>query len=163
MKTILAPVDFSSVTPHVVEQAGELAAALGGSVELFHTIAPPVNVVTYDMPVESYAEELEFAKAQALKKLAELKRRLDAKGISCTTKFTQGNAVVAILDEAHNLPASFIVMGSHGHGAIYELLAGSTTHGVLHRATCPVVVLPSPRPKAAPGSGPNATTARPQA
>jgi nucleotide-binding universal stress UspA family protein len=115
------------------------------------------------MPVESYAEELEFAKAQALKKLAELKRRLDAKGISCTTKFTQGNAVVAIVDEAHNLPASFIVMGSHGHGAIYELLAGSTTHGVLHRATCPVVVLPSPRPKAAPGSGPNATTARPQA
>lgn len=163
MKTILAPVDFSSVTPQVVEQAGELAAALGGSVELFHTIAPPVNVVTYDMPVESYAEELEFAKAQALKKLAELKRRLDAKGISCTTKFTQGNAVVAILDEAHNLPASFIVMGSHGHGAIYELLAGSTTHGVLHRATCPVVVLPSPRPKAAPGSGPAATTARPQA
>jgi len=148
MKTILAPVDFSSITPFVVEQAGELAKALGGTVELFHAIAPPVNVVTYDMPVESFAKELEFAKEQALKKLAELKRHLDAKEISCTSKFTHGNAVTAILDEALSLPAAFIVMGAHGHGAIYELLAGSTTHGVLHRAPCPVVVLPSPRPKA---------------
>jgi nucleotide-binding universal stress UspA family protein len=163
MKTILAPVDFSSITPKVAEQAGELAKALGGCVELFHTIAPPVNVVTYDMPVESFAEELEFAKAQAQKKLAELKRHLDAQGISCTTKFTQGNAVVSILEEARNLPASFIVIGAHGHGAIYELLAGSTTHGVLHRAPCPVVVLPSPRPKAATGSGAGVPTARPQA
>ncbi len=143
MKTILAPVDFSSVTAHVVAQAGELAHALGASVELFHAIAPPVNVVTYDMPVEAFAKEIEFAQEQALRKLGELKRGLDAKGISCTTRFTQGHAVTAILEEARNVSAAFVVMGSHGHGAIYELLAGSTTHGVLHRAPCPVVVLPS--------------------
>jgi nucleotide-binding universal stress UspA family protein len=146
MKTILTPVDFSGVTPRVVEQAGELAQALGGTVELFHAVAPPVNVVTYDMPVESFAQEIEFAQGQASRKLGELARRLEAKGISCTTKLTQGHAVTVILEEARNLPAAFIVMGSHGHGALYELLAGSTTHGILHRATCPVVILPSPRP-----------------
>ncbi len=143
MKTILAPVDFSSVTARVVEQAGELAKAFGGTVELFHSIAPPVNVVTYDMPVEAFSKEIEFAQEQALKKLGELKRHLDAQDISCTTKFTQGHAVTGILEEARDLRAAFIVMGAHGHGAIYELLAGSTTHGVLHHAPCPVVVLPS--------------------
>lgn len=143
MKTILTPVDFSSVTARVVAQAGELAKAFGGTVELFHSVAPPINVVTYDMPVEAFAKEIEFAQEQALKKLAELKRTLDAQDISCTTKFTQGHAVSAILEEARALPAAFIVMGSHGHGALYELLAGSTTHGVLHRTPCPVVVLPS--------------------
>ena len=147
MKTILAPVDFSSVTPRVVAQAGELAKALGATVELFHTIAPPVNVVTYDMPVEAFAKEIEFAQEQALKKLGELKRTLEAQDLSCTTKFTQGHAVTAILDEARALPAAYIVMGSHGHGAVYEILAGSTTHGVLHRTPCPVVILPSaPKP-----------------
>lgn len=143
MKTILTPVDFSGVTPRVIEQAGELARALGATVELFHSIAPPVNVVTYDMPVEAFAKEIDFAQEQALKKLAELRRPLDAASIPCTTKLTQGHAVGAILEEARTLPAAFIVMGSHGHGAIYELLAGSTTHGVLHRTPCPVVVLPS--------------------
>ena len=143
MKTILAPVDFSSVTTRVVEEAGELARAFGGTVELFHSVAPPVNVVTYDIPVESFTQELEFAQEQAGRKLAVLMRVLEAKGISCTTKYTQGHAVDAILEEARRLPAAFIVMGAHGHGAVYELLAGSTTHGVLHKAACPVVVLPS--------------------
>jgi nucleotide-binding universal stress UspA family protein len=143
MKIILTPVDFSSVTKRVVEAAGELAAALGGAVELFHAIAPPVNVVTYDMPVEAFSKEIEFAQEQAARKLEELRRFLDAQGVSCTTKFVQGQAVDAILEEAKAAPAAYIVMGSHGHGAIYELLAGSTTHGVLHRSVCPVVVLPS--------------------
>jgi nucleotide-binding universal stress UspA family protein len=33
-------------------------------------------------------------------------------------------------------------MGSHGHTAFYDLLVGSTTHGVLMRANCPVVIVP---------------------
>jgi len=36
-----------------------------------------------------------------------------------------------------------IVMGSHGHGALYELLVGSITQGVLKAAKCPVVVVPA--------------------
>ncbi len=148
MKTILTPVDFSSVTPQVVAHAGTLAKALGATVELFHSIAPPVNVVTYDMPVEAFSKEIDFAQEQAGRKLAELRRPLDAQGIPCTTKFTQGHAVASILDEARQVAADYIVMGSHGHGAFYELLAGSTTHGVLHHAPCPVLVLPSPRPPA---------------
>ncbi len=146
MKTILAPVDFSAVTLRVVEQAGELAKAFAGTVELFHAIAPPINVVTYDMPVDAFTKEIEFAQEQAERKLGELRRGLEAKGLSCTTKFTQGHAVAVILEEARRLPAAMIVMGAHGHGALYELLAGSTTHGVLHRAPCPVVILPSPLP-----------------
>lgn len=149
MKTILAPVDFSPGTPGVVEQAGALARAYGASVELFHVIAPPVNVVTYDMPVESFAQELEFAQTQALRKLAELKRMLDARELSCTTRLTQGHAVAAILEEARSTQALYIVMAAHGHGALYELLAGSTTHGVLHRAPCPVVIVPRVRSAAA--------------
>jgi nucleotide-binding universal stress UspA family protein len=39
------------------------------------------------------------------------------------------------------------VMGSHGHTALYDLLVGSTTHGVLMRAQCPVVIVPSAKQK----------------
>jgi nucleotide-binding universal stress UspA family protein len=35
-------------------------------------------------------------------------------------------------------------MGSHGHTALYDLLVGSTTHQVLRKAKCPVVIVPSP-------------------
>jgi nucleotide-binding universal stress UspA family protein len=142
MKTILAPVDFSRVSRQVVEESTALALALGAALEILHVIAPPVNIVTYDLPANAFVKEIEYAQEQALRKLGELRRLADARGVSCTTKLAQGPAVAAILDEARALPASHIVMGSHGHGALYELLAGSTTHGVLHRAPCPVLVLP---------------------
>jgi nucleotide-binding universal stress UspA family protein len=48
-----------------------------------------------------------------------------------------------ILSEAEQHQASLIVMGSHGHGAFYELLVGSVTHGVMKGAHCPIVVVPS--------------------
>ena len=48
----------------------------------------------------------------------------------------------AILAKARSARAAYIVMGSHGHGAIYDLLVGSTTHGVLMNAPCPVLVVP---------------------
>ena len=48
MKTILTPVDFSGVTPRVVEQAGELAQALGATVSYspeFNTTEPHLNLL----------------------------------------------------------------------------------------------------------------------
>ncbi|MBI4621943.1 MAG: universal stress protein [Verrucomicrobia bacterium] len=51
--------------------------------------------------------------------------------------------------QAEKNAADFIVMGSHGHTALYDLVVGSTTHGVLRRATCPVVIVPRPMQKAA--------------
>ena len=47
------------------------------------------------------------------------------------------------MEQAKKLGADYIVMGSHGHTALYDLLVGSTTHGVLMRAACPVVITPA--------------------
>lgn len=142
MKTIIAAVDFSAVTYHVVEAARELAEALKARVLLLHVIAPPVNVVTYDMPAEAFIDELKFAREQSARKLEALKKVLDADGLESELKTLQGHAVEEILAEADACDAAYIIMGSHGHGAIYELLAGSTTNGVLHKANCPIVILP---------------------
>lgn len=143
MKTILAAVDFSNVTSRVVRTAASLARAHQGRVLLLHAIAPPVNVVTYDLPVESFTRELEFARQQAERKLGELARLLASENIPGEVRCEQGHVVEIVVNVARATDAAYIVMGSHGHGAFYELLAGSTTHGVLHRAPCPVVVLPS--------------------
>jgi nucleotide-binding universal stress UspA family protein len=36
-----------------------------------------------------------------------------------------------------------IVIGSHGHGALYHLFAGDVASGILKDAKCPVLVVPS--------------------
>jgi nucleotide-binding universal stress UspA family protein len=53
-----------------------------------------------------------------------------------------GAPVARILDQAEQRAADYIVLGSHGHTAVYDLLVGSTAHGVLKKATCPVIIVP---------------------
>lgn len=41
--------------------------------------------------------------------------------------------------------ADLLVIGSHGHGTLHGKLLGSTSERVVHRAPCPVVIVPDPR------------------
>lgn len=79
-------------------------------------------------------------------RLARLKSELRDKGAEVETLEAGGLPTVVILEQAQRLSADYIVMGSHGHGAIYDLLIGGTTHAILKKARCPVVVVPSLRP-----------------
>ena len=64
-----------------------------------------------------------------------------------TRQMTDGLPVDLILQTCKEESADLIVVGSHGHGAVYNLLVGSVTAGVLKSAKCPVLVVPSPRPR----------------
>ena len=55
-----------------------------------------------------------------------------------------GVAAEAIADAARRFGADSIVMGSNGHTAFYDLVIGTTTHGVIQRAKCPFVIVPAP-------------------
>ena len=65
-------------------------------------------------------------------------------GIKAHSEHATGSAVSAIVAKASEIDATYIVMGSHGHTALYDLLVGSTTHGVLKSSPCPVVIVPPP-------------------
>jgi nucleotide-binding universal stress UspA family protein len=47
-----------------------------------------------------------------------------------------------IVREAERLNVQAIVMGARGHTGLAGLLVGSTSHKVLHSASCPVIVVP---------------------
>ena len=70
---------------------------------------------------------------------------LKAAQVPAETMQLNGPPIRLIVEQAKDLGAHYIVMGSHGHTALYDLLVGSTTHGVLMRAGCPVVITPGPK------------------
>lgn len=145
MNTILVPIDFSDASRAVVKEAARLARFSKGRLILVHVVQPPVIVSDYGLAFENVMEITAAAEKDADRYLARLREKLRADGVRVETVRLNGIPVWTILGQAKKSRANYIVMGSHGHTAFYDLLAGSTTSGVLKRATCPVVVVPSPR------------------
>ncbi len=146
MKTILVPIDFSAATKHVVAEAVEIARALAGRVVLLNVTLPVVFASDFNDSRENNAGINEQEEAAA-RRLAVLEDKLENELTRVDALQLSGMPVTLIVEQARKLPADYIVMGSHGHSAFYDLVAGSTTSGVLKRATCPVIVVPVGRLK----------------
>lgn len=145
MKTILAAVDFSGVTDAVVAEAAALARATSGRVVLVSVVQPPAIVSEYAPLMENIATLQAAAEKTAITRLRGLQGELEAQQIACDSVCLTGSPIGHLVEQARLAQADYIVMGSHGHTALYDLLVGSTTHGVLMRARCPVVIVPRER------------------
>jgi nucleotide-binding universal stress UspA family protein len=143
MRQILAALDFSAVTRAVVEQAASLAGAYGAELTLLHVAAPDPAFVGYDVGPQTVRD----ARARELRTehrgLQDLADELRARGLRAKALLVQGPAVETLVREARELGAEAIVLGSHGHGRVYDVLVGSVAHGVLRQAPCPVLVVPA--------------------
>ena len=145
MKTILTAIDFSPISQKVVNGAGQLAAAMGARLVILNVAEPiaayvPVgaamDVITAPMPMEP-------ADLNAVKeRLNQFAAPLLSKGLNVETVALVSLPVDGILDQATALQAAMIVLGSHGHGAVYQLFSGSVVTSVLHKARIPVTIIP---------------------
>ena len=139
---ILVAVDLSPGSESVVDTAGQLAKKMGAEVYVVHVAEPEPEFVGYDAGPEvvrtQVAEELhrEHREVQALA------QRLRDEGIEATALLIRGPTVDTALKEAKSLDAGIIVVGSHGHGAVYDVLVGSYSAGIIRRSELPVLVVP---------------------
>jgi nucleotide-binding universal stress UspA family protein len=145
--TILAPVDFSRTTDAVVAETIALAKALKAKVVLLNVLQPPTITSEYGPLMSNVAEIVAVGERVAAKQLARVQEVLAAEAIESETLQFAGAPVPNILKQAEKLGVDYIVMGSHGHTAFYDLLVGSTTHGVLLKSPCPVLIVPAEKKK----------------
>ncbi|MEO6006376.1 MAG: universal stress protein [Opitutus sp.] len=143
MPTILLPVDFSEVTRAIVAAAADLAHDVEGRIYLLHVVPPSEIVGTDLLPLAGEVIHVSAeAEREARRRLQRIKAQLSKANLPVELSCERGEAVPAILACAKRIGARYIVLGSHGHTALYDLVVGSTTHGVLKKASCPVVVVP---------------------
>jgi nucleotide-binding universal stress UspA family protein len=144
MRTIVVPVDFSTATARVCDAACALAKLIRARLLLLHVVQPPTVLVNnyYAFDATLMAGAVAAGEQYAARKLRTLLRRCTRQRVAAKVLHLSGRPVADILARAAATKAAYIVIGSHGHTAAYDLLVGSTTQGVLRRARCPVVVVP---------------------
>jgi nucleotide-binding universal stress UspA family protein len=89
---------------------------------------------------------LKASRKAAVHKLDSLARWFRRRCPQIKVAMHDGPPATVILRTAKATKPDYVVMGSHGHTAAFELLVGSVTHTVLRKASCPVVVVPITRP-----------------
>lgn len=143
MKTILIAVDLSGATPQVCRAAEALAEGRHARLLIAHVV-PPVPAVMgyYDLGFTESTALMRAARTRAATKLKALllwcqKRHKDTKVIQ-----RYGPAVPGLLRLITESKPDYVVIGSHGHTAAFELLLGSVAHGVVRKSPVPVVLVP---------------------
>jgi nucleotide-binding universal stress UspA family protein len=88
-----------------------------------------------------YAPELEEAMQPARVLVERIAGGLRSAGFTAQTGVRIGDVANTILDQASELRADLIVVGSHGHRNIHNFLLSSVAESVAHRAECSVVIV----------------------
>ena len=143
MNVILVPVDFSEVTAATLQAAEPIARRCGSKIYLVHVehlFADELKNASVPEPHRNFLVATAHRDHQTLQNLA---KDLKQRGCDVESLLVRGDVVDKILDEIRRLRANLVIMGSHGHGRLYEALVGSTCAGVLHTADIPVLVVPA--------------------
>ena len=142
---ILAAIDFSEVTEAIIDVLERMPGRDDAEVLLLHVSAPEPDFIGYDAGPEVVRDQVADEMRRAKDALYALAERLTNAGVSATPLMAPGSIVDVIFDEAEKRDVELLVVGSHGHGAVFDLLFGSISDAVVRRATLPVLVVPSRR------------------
>ena len=144
MKTIVALVDFSDVTPKVLNQAETLAKAFDSQVIIMHAVrTETVDLSEYGPDSVTLLEAHDQAMRAGQAKLLELQDSLTKSGVNVSSQELPDAVLGTILDECGRLNADLIIVGSNHHSTLYNLFIGTFTHDLLERASCPLLVVPA--------------------
>ena len=143
MKTYLAAIDFSAISMKVVECAVQIATAAGARLEILHVVElPPLREPGSEV-VRHFATINPPNLEQIREQLEEIAAPLRKNGLDVNTIVSVGVPLEEILKQAKSQEVSILILGSHGHGRVLQVFAGSLVTAVLQKAEVPVMVIPA--------------------
>jgi nucleotide-binding universal stress UspA family protein len=139
--TVGVAFDHSAEARHALDVALGIARDRGAALALRQVVAADLLPAVAGYPminVEQLSGELRDA---AQKRLDELVPTLEADGVPITAQAVLGTSAAERLEELAG-QVDLLVTGSRGYGALRRVVLGSTADRLIHRAGCPVLVVP---------------------
>jgi nucleotide-binding universal stress UspA family protein len=140
---ILVAVDLSESTQTIVDKVEEMNKEYPAKVWILHNAEPEPDSVEFKVDPLAARETLAKKFHNEHRQIQEIADRLRKAGMDATALLVRGATVETILKEASDLDVDMIVVGTHGRGAMYQLLMGSVSEGILHKSRYPVLVIPT--------------------
>ncbi len=157
IKIVLYPTDLSEHGKNVFRVAETIAVALGARIVVLHVVDPLPKYAS--AAIDGFLPDgVDDTQTMHRKGLAVLKQRVEEEvrgycleligdssafnNLIEAVEVVDGVCAQVILEHAEKYKAGLIVMGTHGHSALGDMLLGSVAHKVVHRAEAPVTLVP---------------------
>ncbi len=134
---ILVGVDGSHNAGRALGVAARLAVGLGVELRVVHALGLMTTLHGHKVPSHEHKTEIETLLGEQW-----CVPLTTVEGLRWQAELRDGNPAEVLLHRAADLGASMVVVGARGISADPNLMLGSTSHHVVHHATCPTVVVP---------------------
>ena len=140
--TIVVGADGSEHSLAAVRRAVDFAEAWGGDLHIVHVVHIPTSLLGALSQVPADLMSLEKAQRQMVWEAVD---PLVADTVVEVHRVDlDGYPADAIVDYAKSVKANLIIVGSRGRGELAALVLGSTSHRIVHLASCDVLVVKGP-------------------
>jgi nucleotide-binding universal stress UspA family protein len=146
LKRVLVATDFGEAADAALSYGRELARTFGARLDVLHVVE---NVLTRGFGAEGYVasypdlqRDVEEAARRQLDSLLPEEDRVKLQARTILLTSNSPAFTIAAYSAEENI--DLIVMGTHGRGAIAQLLMGSVAERVVRTAPCPVLTVRHP-------------------
>lgn len=142
---ILCPTDFSELSTGAGTYAVLLARKFESRLHFLHVVDQAyqywAGMGSEALPVGPTTEELAQTAKQQMK---EFMAKYVPDTLQTSTEITSGRPFLEIIRVAKERKSDLIVIGTHGWGALKQVLLGSVAEKVVRKAPCPVLTVRDP-------------------
>ncbi len=141
IQNILVPIDFSVHSKNALRYAVPMAEQYGATLHLIYVIEPtiyPADLGFGQVVMPGVESELRIKSEEELKNLVETEI---GRKVPADTVVRMGKPHQEILNEAKERNVDLIILATHGHTGVEQILFGSTAMRVVRLAKCPVMTV----------------------
>ncbi len=144
IEKILVPIDFSDYSKSALRYAVNFAKFFNAEITLVYVVEPVIYPPDFSMgqiAIPTVTTEFDERAKEELNKLA--KNQIPSQ-VKVSTVIKTGKPFIEIIDTAAEVNADLIIIATHGHSGVEQILFGSTAEKVVRKAPCPVLTLREP-------------------
>lgn len=142
IKNILVAVDFNDAVGNLLGYAESLAQKFESKIWVVHVAEPHPDFAGYE-PGPQYIRDIKAEEfREEHRNLQAICKAFVDQEIKTEALLIQGSTVEVIIEEVKKLQADLLIVGTHKHGFLYNLLAESVALELLKKAEIPILAIP---------------------
>jgi universal stress protein A len=141
LKRILVPIDFSEYSKRALKYAIPFAEHFGASIDLLYVVEPTIYPADFSFGQAGFPNLEEELRSSGSHELDSLIQKEIAGRIPARKVIKTGKPFYEIIQYAREAKMDLIIIATHGHSGMEQILFGSTAEKVVRKAPCPVLVV----------------------